>query len=320
MTFFSISIQFRSILLGLTLALYGICAVFLFWFLQRRVFFATVDMKASPTSHIPISSTEEIQKRMIDRVINKLFADFSVDDVVIGRTKVLRDTIAFAGAYFLAIAISLILEIFQSLLSLITSPGSVVTLSMSRFSGVLIGAVFLLILVMLNYLWFYVGSVMYIESKEQHTDDHCPALTGLIEAARLELPRRCHLGDSNNITVTAFSDSGTKFNYLEVELMAAGMDISGDSKQRQRLDRPVLTFEWNVNFSKAGTHVYNILFRELDGLGQVIQHIETKKYTARVVTLYRQYGPSLVIAVVTIITLLYTMRGDLSSLLQGLGV
>lgn len=289
--------------MALIIGLIGTSAVFLLWGFLRRTYLTTLDLQGNNAITFPKSREVLPQEGVYERTAKRVFSPLSVEDVV-----GLRGTAAIL--YTIMGGLSLLIIVPVDTLVPPTTP-----VLQSFFSGLV-----LVFLVACTYLWFYFASVVYVESESRHTQDYCPDLQGLVGVARLELPKRCHRGDSHNIAVTAIPDAKNQSNYLEIELQAAGMDVSGDEKQRQSLNSPELLYRWNANFSKGGTHIVNVLFRELDSSGAVIRYAAMQEYVLRVVTLYRQYGPSLVIAVATIATLAYTMRGDLTTVLHGFGV
>ncbi len=286
-----------------TFVLIGAFVALLLWGFLRRTYLTTSELQGNNASTFPKNSEVLPQKSLYERTSKKVFGSISSEEAV-----GLRRTVAFLYTLVVVISVPGIV-----LLDAYVPPTAPVLQSIFAGLGYIV-------LVFCAYLWFYFATVVYVESESQHTRECCPALHGLIGVARLELPRRCHRGDSHNITIEGIPDAKNPSNYLEIELQAAGMDVSGDEKQRQSLSSPKLYYRWNANFSKAGTHIVNVLLRELDATGQVIRYVEMKEYMIRVVTLYRQYGPSLIIAIATLVTLAYSMRGDLTTVLHSFGV
>lgn len=284
--------ELRTTITALIIGIIGTSAVFLLWDFLRRTYLITLDIQGNLALTLPKSHDVLPRKGIYERTAKRVFSSLPIEDIA-----GLRKTVVLL--YTIMVGLLLIISVFADTLKTPAIP---------------------VFLFACSYLWFYFATVVYVETESRHSQDYSPALQGLIGVARVELPKRCHRGDSHNIAITAMPDTKNPSNYLEIELQAAGMDIGGDEKQRQSLSFPKLFYRWNANFSKAGTHIVNVLFRELDGSGEVIRCAEMKEYVIRVVTLYRQYGPSLIIAIATIVTLAYTMRGDLTTVLHGFGV
>lgn len=110
----------------------------------------------------------------------------------------------------------------------------------------------------------------------------------LIEyAGKARLPRKVYEGDSQNVSlvlkrsttpgvegevltveeaeqgkvVTVRIEQGIG-KYLEVELVAAGITVSGERKQKQPLG-PALSYRWNCYFPNSGTHEMSLVLRLL---------------------------------------------------------
>lgn len=107
---------------------------------------------------------------------------------------------------------------------------------------------------------------------EGHSEP-CSELKDLVNKAKFEIPLRCRLGDSHNLKIEIECSSETRRNplrNLEIELQAAGMNVNGDLKQNQRLDVVSTSYLWNCNYSNAGKHIVNLIFREKDGFDNLV--------------------------------------------------
>lgn len=58
------------------------------------------------------------------------------------------------------------------------------------------------------------------------------------------------------------NDNGKQF--LEIELQAAGLEVDGDKKQKQKLTSENITYHWNCAFMNSGNHVITLIFRLVD--------------------------------------------------------
>ena len=94
-------------------------------------------------------------------------------------------------------------------------------------------------------------------------------------------------------------------DYVEAELQAAGMQVIGDLKQRLPVSSLKLLFFWNCNFATPGSHMVNVLLRVTNSQGEVKKELFRKTYEVRVMTLLRQYGPSIITAAIAILTFLW---------------
>jgi hypothetical protein len=150
-------------------------------------------------------------------------------------------------------------------------------------------------------------------------EEPCSELSSVIIHGQLTMPRQSRLGDSHNIIVTVSSVKGAT-GCLEVELQAAGMKVNGGLKQVQPLENSSLFYRWNCNSAISGRHIINFVFRRAESPGEPFKELAFKKYVIDVITLYRQYGPSFVLALVAILAFLYGLRIDFASLLHALGL
>lgn len=74
---------------------------------------------------------------------------------------------------------------------------------------------------------------------------------------------------------------------LELELLAAGFEISGDRRQRQSVSSDVLRYQWNCYFPHSGSHSYALVAREIaeDENRQRVSDIGRMEENLRVVKL-----------------------------------
>jgi hypothetical protein len=49
--------------------------------------------------------------------------------------------------------------------------------------------------------------------------------------------------------------------FLEIELLAAGLTVDGEKRQRQNLNGPVLSYRWNCYFPNSGNHMITLVIR-----------------------------------------------------------
>lgn len=68
-------------------------------------------------------------------------------------------------------------------------------------------------------------------------------------------------GLSLSLQVPWWNDSE---EYLELELIAAGIKIEGDKNQRQSLNAKTLHYQWNCYFQNSGDHVFLIAIRVIN--------------------------------------------------------
>lgn len=52
---------------------------------------------------------------------------------------------------------------------------------------------------------------------------------------------------------------------IEIELLAAGVELAGDKVQRHSADEPVLTFMWNCHFANSGDHRISLVVSTVTG-------------------------------------------------------
>lgn len=108
-------------------------------------------------------------------------------------------------------------------------------------------------------------------------------------AGEAALPMKVYVGDSHSISINLESTSGilqtgaeqlriqdTKSGklvavqilrdsslqqFLEIELLAAGLEVSGEKKQRQTLTSQTLSYRWNCYFPNSGNHTLSLILR-----------------------------------------------------------
>jgi len=171
-------------------------------------------------------------------------------------------------------------------------------------------------------VWDYCNAVIQSEHLTRHFFEFCPELNDTLLNARITMPFRINVGDSRNIAIESHAASGSKntSDYLEVELQAAGMNINGDFKQHQQLNSSKLHYLWNCNFATAGNHSINVLLRLLSVSGDVKRDLTTREYTINAISLYRQYAPTIILAFVSVLSLLYLMKTDIITAIHSLGI
>lgn len=118
----------------------------------------------------------------------------------------------------------------------------------------------------------------------------------------------CHKGDSHNIYLKVKPVNASGSDYLEAELQAAGVKICGELTQRRPMASQELPFFWNCNFETPGTHLVNLLLRVTTKEGEVKRDVLRKSHEIQVITLYRQYGTTLVTTIVTVLTYLVSLN------------
>ncbi len=73
--------------------------------------------------------------------------------------------------------------------------------------------------------------------------------------------------------------------FLEVELIAAGLQVDGEKKQRQPLQLPHLSFRWNCYFEKSGIYQPTLILRTINRDSEAIE-IGIVQYNVRVATFF----------------------------------
>ena len=163
----------------------------------------------------------------------------------------------------------------------------------------------LILVLALLLLYFYFGFAERMMWREEMRYPYAPLPPMKVEyAGEATLPKKVYEGDSQNISVDlrpafwilaipeeAFSIQNMKSGksiklqllqdstfeqFLEVELLAAGLTVDGDKRQRCRLTLEKLSYRWNCYFPNSGHHAITLAFRlvcssDVIELG-VIQH------------------------------------------------
>lgn len=89
------------------------------------------------------------------------------------------------------------------------------------------------------------------------------------------------IGESTRIELLVPGDS--RAVSLQVELQAPDVMIGGDATQSQRLDVPLLQYDWTLNFNSAGRKVLSFVFRladkkgKLTSVGRIDRDVEVTK-------------------------------------------
>jgi hypothetical protein len=125
------------------------------------------------------------------------------------------------------------------------------------------------------------------------------------------VPKKVYLGDSRNISVAlrptlwiptvhtesfhsqdtesghsvilqALKDSNLE-QFLEVELLAAGVSVDGEKKQHHPLTSQILSYRWNCYFPNSGNHALALAFRVVSLSGSI--EVGTIQHTIKVVKL-----------------------------------
>ncbi len=77
------------------------------------------------------------------------------------------------------------------------------------------------------------------------------------------------------VTVQILRD-GSLQQFLEIELLAAGLEVGGEKKQRQTLTSQTLSYRWNCYFPNSGNHTLSLILRLVSPSGTIelgaIQH------------------------------------------------
>ncbi|MGA7076758.1 MAG: hypothetical protein WBZ42_09500 [Halobacteriota archaeon] len=142
--------------------------------------------------------------------------------------------------------------------------------------------------------------LMYdLDLNPKNPTEHYPELKDLVSQGWLIIPKRCHMGDTHNISLSLNPAVKKALSYFEVELQGAGLKVNGDLKQQQLIDSSDISYLWNCNFSISGTQVINLIMR-LAGSSECKSDILIKSYEVEVLSRYRQWIPPMFVAIATI--------------------
>ncbi len=110
----------------------------------------------------------------------------------------------------------------------------------------------------------------------------------IIYSGEAMLPKKVYVGDSNSISINLKRTSSTSSDekslntqdsrsgklielqiqrdsgleqFLEVQLLAAGLVIDGEKIQRKSLNLPTLSYNWNCYFPNSGDHLISLIIR-----------------------------------------------------------
>lgn len=76
-----------------------------------------------------------------------------------------------------------------------------------------------------------------------------------------EMPLRIQDIKSGKSIILQIQRDSTLEQFLEIQLLAAGLIIDGDKIQRQSLTLPTLSYNWNCYSPNSGDHVINLIIR-----------------------------------------------------------
>jgi hypothetical protein len=123
------------------------------------------------------------------------------------------------------------------------------------------------------------------------------------------LPKRVYVGDSQTISFSFSSHAALQLaqihqhspgqvrkhiildltipsveqTFLEMEILAAGVEVAGDAKQRQELTMESLSFTWNCHFKNSGNHDLAFILRLIgDSAATVLGRIEHNVKVVRI--------------------------------------
>lgn len=137
------------------------------------------------------------------------------------------------------------------------------------------------------------------ERLTKNPSEHYPELDDLISQGELRIPKRCHVGETHNISLSLNPAVKKVLSYFEVELQGAGLKVNGDLKQQRLMESSDISYLWNCNFPISGTQVINLIMR-LAGSSEYKSDILIKSYEVDVLSRYRQWIPPILVAFATI--------------------
>lgn len=94
-------------------------------------------------------------------------------------------------------------------------------------------------------------------------DSHCISinLKPTFSILYCEEPLRIHDSKSGKVIVLQIQRNSSLEQFLEIQLLAAGLVIDGDKMQRQSLTLPALSYYWNCYFPNSGDHKISLIIR-----------------------------------------------------------
>lgn len=136
------------------------------------------------------------------------------------------------------------------------------------------------------YLMEWIGEHQFYRKLERTSAPCAPSIPKIYKGEGW-LPRKVYEGDSQSIHFSF--GSSTLYNlthvhsrsknivkknvildlkippgrdaFLEMEILAAGVEVSGEKKQRVKLDLDTLHFDWNCHFKNSGNHSLDFVLR-----------------------------------------------------------
>lgn len=89
-------------------------------------------------------------------------------------------------------------------------------------------------------------------------------------------PLRIQDTESGKLVAVQILRDGSLQQFLEIELLAAGLEVGGEKKQRQTLTSETLSYRWNCYFPNSGNHTLSLILRLVSPSGTIelgaIQH------------------------------------------------
>jgi hypothetical protein len=89
-------------------------------------------------------------------------------------------------------------------------------------------------------------------------------------------PLRIQDTKSGKLVAVQILRDGSLQQFLEIELLAAGLEVGGEKKQQQTLTSQTLSYRWNCYFPNSGNHTLSLILRLVSPSGTIelgaIQH------------------------------------------------